>query len=129
MTMEWDTTAGRPVGAERAAARDLPLPLWAGLPILSVCTALLSPLLGWELWRKWIAYESGLWENATVVFLVVTVVLSGAVFLRRRALPRGFGWMMLALALGALYFAGEEASWGQHWLGFGTPGWAEATNR
>jgi len=60
-------------------------------------------------------------EVLTVVVLLPAVVLGAMIFLRRRELPRGVGWLMLLAGLAALYFAGEEASWGQHWLGYGTP--------
>jgi hypothetical protein len=100
--------------------------LWLGLPLASVAVALLSPLGGWDFWWTCISSEQGLFETGTVLFLVPTAILSFRVFLRRRLLPRGFGWYMLVLALAAVYFAGEEASWGQHWLGFRTPqAWAE----
>jgi hypothetical protein len=37
-------------------------------------------------------------------------------------LPTKFliGWLLLII-LGSTYFGGEEASWGQHWLGWETP--------
>ncbi len=65
--------------------------------------------------------EFGLVQNLTVIFLLPAIVAGVLIFLRRRELPRGVGWVMLLVALGALYFAGEEASWGQHWLGYKTP--------
>jgi hypothetical protein len=59
--------------------------------------------------------------------LHVVLPLAGAVvavhLLRMPATRRyRYLWLWLALAaLGAFYVAGEEASWGQHYLGWGTP--------
>jgi hypothetical protein len=73
--------------------------------------------------------EFGILENLTVILLVPTALLGAAMLwtLTRRRDPedRPRRWLRLGLALafavGATYFAGEEISWGQHFLGFGTP--------
>ena len=73
--------------------------------------------------------ETGFWENATVGLLVCAVALCVALVLRRGRLPR---WMIVYVALVALvavYFAGEEASWGQHWFGYRTPEPVARANR
>lgn len=71
---------------------------------------------------RWIESEHGLIENATVVALVLGAVFSliAAVrFWRRQSLFLGawFGGVSLV----CIGFAGEEASWGQHWFGWETP--------
>ncbi|MDY7011251.1 MAG: hypothetical protein SVV80_10945 [Planctomycetota bacterium] len=102
--------------------RDLPLCLWLGLPLASIALRLVAPaILDAEGWKQQMTEEFGLVQNLTVVFLLPAVVAGVLIFLRRRQLPRGVGWVMLFFALGALYFAGEEASWGQHWIGYETP--------
>ncbi len=102
--------------------RDLPLWLWLGLPLASIALRLVVPaVLDAEGWKQQMTEEFGLVQNLTVLFLLPAVVMGVLIFLRRRELPRGIGWVMLLVALGAFYFAGEEASWGQHWLGYGTP--------
>jgi hypothetical protein len=100
---------------------DLPPILWLGLPLASVALRLLTPLLGEERWLHLMTEETGVIEILMVVLLLPATALGVLIFLRRRELPRRVGWLMLAGGLAALYFAGEEASWGQHWLGFGTP--------
>ena len=106
--------------------RDLPPILWLGLPLASLALRLLTPLLGEERWLRLMTEETGVVEVITVLVLLPAVVTGVLIFDRRRELPRGLGWLMLAGGLAALFFAGEEASWGQHWLGFRTPeAWAK----
>jgi len=114
---------------ERDRTSDLHPILWLGLPAGSLALVWLTPLLGYARWKAFMLGESGFIEIATVVFLIPAIVLAVMVFLKRRRLPRGVGWMMLLLAVASLYFAGEEASWGQHWLGFRTPGSLVDVNR
>lgn len=94
--------------------------LWAG-PLIIVAQMALK---AWDegLYRTWMRGELGLVENLTVAFLLVALLLSLACHrLRRRVRSRLFGPMMLVVAAGLFFFAGEEASWGQHWLGFAPP--------
>ncbi|KKL92115.1 hypothetical protein LCGC14_1887920 [marine sediment metagenome] len=108
-----------PVPAGRT--RELSPLLWLGLPIASLALCWLTPLLGRDRWEAAMMGETGLLENATVAFLIPAIVICVLVFLRRRRLPRAVGVWMLILAIGSLYFAGEEASWGQHLIGYRTP--------
>lgn len=101
--------------------RDIHPIVWLGLPVVFIAQRLLSPLLGFERWDSVMAGELGVTENLTVVLLLPAVVLGILIFRRRRELPKGIGWLMLAGGLAALYFAGEECSWGQAWLRFETP--------
>jgi len=65
--------------------------------------------------------ELGLVENLTVLILLAATV--GALYLIRNyrqvlhLVPRLF---LFIFCLGCIYFAGEEASWGQHWFGWET---------
>ena len=61
-------------------------------------------------------------ENLTVLFL------TSSIFILLIRGFRGFGkirpldrMVVIVLLLGVIYFLGEEISWGQHFLGFGTP--------
>ncbi len=101
---------------------DLPLWFWVGLPLASMAFRFAAPaVLSEPDWQRQMTEEFGLIQNLTVIFLLPAIVTGVLIFLRRRELPRGIGWIMLLGGLAALYFAGEEASWGQHWLGYGTP--------
>ncbi len=101
--------------------RDVSVVFWLGLPLGSLAMKFLTPLLGRPRWETFMHHEMGFVENVTVAFLVPAVIVSVLIFLRRRQLPRGIGWAMLLLGIAALYFAGEEISWGQHYFHFKTP--------
>jgi hypothetical protein len=73
--------------------------------------------------------ELGVVENLTVLFLLGALVCALACFrLRARVRWRFFGPLALCVAAGLFFFAGEEASWGQHWLGFTPPEAVAARN-
>lgn len=114
-----------------ALLRDVPAALWLGLPAASLLLVLLSPLALPEAmrWHRLIKSEYGVLQNLTVLFLLPAVVIGVMIFFRRRELPRGVGWVMLLGALAALYFAGEEVSWGQTYFRFGTPEALRAINK
>jgi hypothetical protein len=75
-----------------------------------------------ELYRRWMRSEKGLVENLTVAFLLCALACAVLCFRQRaRVRWRLFGPLMLVMALGLVYFAGEEMSWGQHLFGFEPP--------
>lgn len=102
---------------------------WLGAP-LGAAVAMLSAR-AWDdasLWQRWFEGERGLVEVGTVVVLAFAIGWAGRNLMiggEARAgeptsvLLRRVFWA--TFALGALYFAGEEASWGQHWFGWATP--------
>ena len=106
---------------ETPPRRDVSAVLWLGLPLGTIAGRLLLACLPEASWDRLMAGETGLIEGATVVFLLPAIVLGVLIFRRRRELPRGVGWFMLLTALAALYFAGEECSWGQVYVGWRTP--------
>ncbi len=94
--------------------------LWAapGIVILQVA----SKLIGEDVYRRWMRGELGLVENLTVLFLVGALVSAVLCYRRRARVPSPlFGPFALVMVLGLFFFAGEEASWGQHWFGFAPP--------
>ncbi len=92
------------------------------LPLVLITAGLLVPLLGYDAWQKYMMSERwGLAENGTVAFLLTGIILAGMAISRRGAYPRGLTVFLALFMLVSFYFAGEEASWGQHWLGFKTP--------
>ena len=95
--------------------RDLPKWVWVGLPVAVVLGQIGTRLLGQETYGNLMHGEFGLVENLTLVLLFVAIVLGIRLVLRRHAVPgRLFGLWALLLTVGAVYFAGEEASWGYH---------------
>jgi len=74
-------------------------------------------------WYNVLTRENGIWETLTAVSLAA----GGLLFLVSvRKFGECFGskmakWPSLILGFLLLFGAGEEISWGQHWLGFSTP--------
>jgi hypothetical protein len=94
--------------------------LWAGPAI--VVAQVGSKAVGEGTYRGWMRGERGLVENLTVGFLLAALVCALLAWReRRRVRWRLFGPAALVFAAGLFFFAGEEASWGQHWLGFEPP--------
>jgi len=98
------------------------LPAWAwlwgplGLVLLSYALAVNVRLEAFS------QGEMGIIENATVLILLVGIV-GGFLGLRTQASgsTRWLRWWIVLIAAGSLYFAGEELSWGQHFVGWSTP--------
>ena len=109
--------------------RKLPPWLWLWLPFAIVPAQLGAKLVGHEFYRATMRGERGLVEVFTVVFLIGALALALATYsMRQDVRSKLFGPAMLLLSMGTFYFAGEEASWGQHWLGFEPPEAVAARN-
>lgn len=92
------------------------------LPILVTASPYLAEYIGAE---AWFYSESGLLEWMTVGFLAVAIGFAAVSLTPARLAGRYVLTWFVLLLLGAVYFAGEELSWGQHIFGWGTPeGWA-----
>jgi hypothetical protein len=110
---------------------DADLPRWLswGIPavfiLLTVATALLWPAFV----GAWVVGELGILENLEVLVLVAALVFA----VKTLASPELRGrrgqriWIGLFL-LGVVYILGEEISWGQHYVGWGTPEWYQTIN-
>lgn len=101
--------------------------LWAGPAIVVAQVA--TKAIGEPTYRRWMRGELGLVENLTVAFLLGALVCA-LLSWRRRARVRWpfFAPAALTIAAGLVFFAGEEASWGQHWFGFEPPAEIAARN-
>jgi hypothetical protein len=78
----------------------------------------------------WIESESGLIENATAVLLLPATVLAIVLAVRCYGqFGRMFSVWFAGFALMCFGFAGEEVSWGQHWLGWSSPEYFAEYNR
>jgi hypothetical protein len=107
----------------------VPAPLWLWAAPLAILSQLVLNAFGDPVYRRWVRGETGLVENATLVFLVGGLMCTLRCWRQRaRVRWRGFGPAALVFAAGLLFFAGEEASWGQHWLGFHPPAAIAARN-
>jgi len=118
---EEPTATPHPAPTGLHGPRDVGPLLWLGVPLVTLAIIWLSPVVGRETWDLLIPNEIGFLEIATELFLLPAMVMSVFIFLRRRELPRRFGWLVLLGGLAALYFAGEEISWGQTYFQWRTP--------
>ena len=71
--------------------------------------------------ESWFRHELGIVENLTVALLLVAIFITLGMIMRFNKLLDPLLRVFLAFFLiGLIYFAGEEASWGQHWFGWET---------
>ncbi|MFT4580771.1 MAG: hypothetical protein ACI915_002098 [Gammaproteobacteria bacterium] len=111
---------------------DLPRALWLwALPvplIAHLCARQFDPQD--VIFSRWIESEAGLIENATALLLLPAAYFAFVVGLRcyRRFGPMLCVWFMCVAGL-CFGFAGEEISWGQHWLGWQSPEYFIEHNR
>ena len=116
----------------KALSQDSPIRYSIGLPLFvflgPAVLTLLSP--DQEFVEIWIESEQGLVENLTTLFAVFGLIVSLVAARRSTRLSNRLltGWLIL-FALGFLYIATEEASWGQHWIAWQTPDWLAEVNR
>jgi len=112
--------------------RDLHESIW----LWCIPLPLLIHLGAWQLdyqgefFAKWIESESGLIENTTALLLIPASIFAFGVALRLsgRLGPVYLIWFS-GMALVCLGFAGEEISWGQHWIGWSSPEYFAENNR
>lgn len=104
--------------------KDDTLPNWAWLwlPITALAVELGFRMANESLYRKWWESELGPVETGTVAVLLLGIIAGLTALRQASKLPARWLtiWLVLAI-LGSTYFGGEEASWGQHWLGWETP--------
>ena len=98
---------------------------WLWLPVAVVLALFAWPQAFPAGYRAWIGGERGALELLHVLIPLASLVLAGRMLVLTQVRRQPLLWAWLALAaLGSLYIAGEEASWGQHYLGWATPeGW------
>jgi hypothetical protein len=104
---------------------DVALPLANALPVISYAAHFMLAGFDETLYPEYIDGEFGVTEMATL--LCLGVAMAFAVPALRMAYRAGAyllsAWVAVFL-VGATYFLGEEASWGQHIIGWQTPeGW------
>lgn len=95
--------------------------LWP-LPATLAVTIAGYLILDTKNYQFWIESEFGFLEVSTPLILVPAVICGIGIFRRRYLLPHTALriWFVL-VTLGCVYFAGEDLSWGQHYLGWETP--------
>lgn len=101
--------------------KDIHKMVWLVLPIAVAIMPYIARFYGPHT-DKYMYGEMGIIENITVIFLL-TAIISCLLFLfaREKIQATTFKAWMVIFLLGAIYYAGEEMSWGQHFFGWGTP--------
>lgn len=107
--------------------RDLPIWWWAGIPLAMLLLTFYAYFTSPDLMTLLVRRDEhpdggGIAENGTVLILLPAIA-AGIALLRHyhRRLPLWLlGWL-LGWLLACVYFAGEEASWGQHYFRWSAP--------
>ena len=109
-------------GVQSHAVEEFSAWWWLALPLVLAVALIFVPRLAPEFTATWLDSERGLVELSHVL-----IPLAGMVIALRclqlpalRSRPWLLAWVVLA-AIGCFYTAGEEASWGQHFLLWSTP--------
>lgn len=104
------------------------LAIW--LPLVLSAILLLVGLADPAFYARWFDGEFGLVELTQLVPPVAAIVFISLMLRDGRTRPEpGLRLWLILVALACVYLVGEEASWGQHYFGWGTPDWIAALNR
>lgn len=107
--------------------------LWLGLPFGYVVVEFTFRILNEATYRRMWDSELGPGESLTFLFLFTAAIFGLVSLWQSRTippprLPAAYRVWLLLVTLGAIYMAGEESSWGQHWFGWQTPEQIAALN-
>lgn len=107
---------------QKSASYELPKWLWLWAVPLILILQLIIRAISPEFATNYLSGELGIIENFTVVILIPTIMITVYILMSRSQLPSPWliPWYAM-LGLACVYFAGEEASWGQHWFQWETP--------
>lgn len=110
-------------------AMELPRWFWLWTVIFVLVAQIAVRVIAPEFAQKYMLGEKGIIENLTVVVLIPAIGYAIYILLNAKRLPSAKLTLWYGLiGLAAIYFAGEEASWGQHWIGWNTPDGFKALN-
>lgn len=102
--------------------REPPRWIWLYAPFAIFAVQIAARHASETAYQDWMRDEISFPEIGAVVLLAIAVICGIALLRRRAQLPGRWLVPWLALfTLGAFFFAGEEASWGQHYFGWKTP--------
>ncbi len=102
---------------------------WLWLPLAGALALLVLPQVSRAGYEAWVAGERGALESLHVVVLLASLVLALSLLARPELRGRRLLQLWLGVAaLGSLYVAGEEASWGQNYFQWSTPEYWQAVN-
>ncbi len=97
--------------------------LWLWTPLAIFALPISVKIYSDTAFSRYFIGEYGLIENATLLVLAVAVLVGTRLFLSLPPqAPAWLRWWVLIITMGALFFLGEEASWGQHFFSWGPGG-------
>jgi len=103
--------------------------LWLWLPVVLFILIFGSALISEYVHDTFFAGELGFIELATPLMLVPAIISGFVIFINREKLvTQQLGHWILLVTLACIYIAGEEISWGQQLVGWGTPEWVKEVN-
>jgi len=114
--------------------RDLPIWWWVGIPAAMLFLTLYAYFNSADLMALLIRRDEhpdggGISENGILVVLLPGIIAGIAILLHHRdRLPQWLVGWLLGVTLACVYFAGEEASWGQHYFRWMTPEAVQSLN-
>src|SRR5690554_5935010 len=107
----------------------LPVWLWLVLPTAFLLLILAIIVFFPSFIEPVIERENGVVELGTTIVLLPGIFFGFSAFAMRKKLPATWlAYWLLIVTLGCVYIAGEEISWGQHLLKWGTPEYFQAIN-
>lgn len=108
---------------------ELKIWLWLWLPVVLFVFIFGSAIISNYVHETFFAGELGVIELATPVMLVPAIFGGIIIFINREKLvTKQLGYWILLVTLACIYIAGEEISWGQQLVGWGTPEWVKEVN-
>jgi len=108
---------------------ELKIWLWLWLPVIFFVIIFGSALISRYIHDNFFAGELGIIELATPLMLVPGIITGFVIFINReKFITRQLCYWILLVTLACIYIAGEELSWGQQLVGWGTPEWVKEIN-
>lgn len=103
--------------------------LWLWLPIVLFVIIFGTAIISRDVYDTFFTGELGIIELATPILLIPALISGFIIFINRKKLVlKQLGAWALLMTLACVYFAGEEISWGQQLVGWGTPEWIKEVN-
>ncbi len=108
---------------------ELKMWLWLWLPVVFFVFIFGSAIISEYVHETFFAGELGFIELATPIMLVPAIISGFVIFINREKLvTQQLAYWILLVTLACIYIAGEEISWGQQLVGWGTPEWVREVN-
>jgi len=103
--------------------------LWLWLPVVLFTLIFGSAITSKLVHETFFVGELGVIELATPLMLVPAIIAGFIIFINRKKLvTKQLSHWILLVTLACIYIAGEEISWGQQLVGWGTPEWVKLVN-